>query len=193
MRKALLVLVAGAICLLPGKTSAQTGSTQAGSILVGGSLAYAGVKLEQANNWTHNLTLSPAAAYFVFNNFALGLSPTFTRTWTKGSSVSVQAYFLEGIFTIPVEGRIRPKLDVSIGLLRNTSSETNRWDSTKVEISQNGLGIRAGVGIYCFLSDHLALDTGISYFYSKYYKHEIQPEYKSNSLLFGLGLVGFLY
>lgn len=114
-----------------------------------------------------SLSVMPSFAYFVIDNLAIGLNSTITTATSKDEDgdkdVSISTMILPtALYYFPMEGKIRPIVQVGIGL----SSETYKYipkSGDDEKMSYSGLAFNFGGGFAYFIKENISLNFGVSY------------------------------
>ena len=109
----------------------------------------------------------PSFGYFVIDNLAIGLSSNIsfsTMTDEDGDKNSANSTSIlpNVIYYFPLDGKIRPTLQVGVGY----SSITNKFipkTGADDKSSLSGISYNIGGGISYFANDNISFDFGISY------------------------------
>lgn len=136
---------------------------------------------------TKSFTVNPAAAYFVADNLAVGISGTFTydRTDRPGSMLGYTHSWSAGVlpsitYFFPVEGKLRPSAGVGAGYL---------WVFDEEDLQ--GLSLNGNAGVSYFVNRNVSFDLGLQYTHNTL-KDNQQPgiKYKQNGVgaLFGISV-----
>jgi len=122
---------------------------------------YEGVTEEKLK--TNSFTLLPSVGYFIIDNLAIGLAGNITSTSNKyddgDKAVSTSILlFPVAIYYIPVDGDIKPIVQVGAGIASMTQKYTDEDKN-----SAFGFGFNFGAGIAYFVKENIALNIGLSY------------------------------
>ena len=150
MKKVYLSLIA-----LLGITAAANAQLQKGNVLVGGDLANFSIGLKKGS--ITNLNLTPKAAWFVSNNFAVGAYVNFGLTTAKNAGTVVtygvgplaRYYINDPKVNILKHGRFFGEANAGIGG-QNASGGGG---------STNGLDLGIGPGYAYFITPNVGLET----------------------------------
>lgn len=158
MKKITLVMFA-----LIGLAFTAKAQIQKGNVLIGGDLANLDLSLENGGNFTGNL--SPKAAWFIQDNFALGAFVNFGISTYKGGGSTVSyglgplaRYYAGGGNEIIKHGRFFGEANVGFqGINYAGNANTASGGST------NGLGFGVGPGFAYFITPSIGLETLLKY------------------------------
>ncbi|MBW8330498.1 MAG: porin family protein [Prolixibacteraceae bacterium] len=114
-----------------------------------------------------SLSVMPSFAYFVIDNLAIGLNSIITTATSKDEDgdkdVSISTMILPtALYYFPMEGKIRPLVQVGIGL----SSETYKYipkSGDDEKMSYSGIAFNFGAGFAYFFKENISLNFGVSY------------------------------
>jgi outer membrane protein len=112
-----------------------------------------------------SFSILPSIGYFVMDNLAVGLSANISSTTQKdeGDKYTVSSTMLlpTAIYYFPVEGQIKPFLQVGAGLM--SIKEKENYDGDTDENKMSGLALNFGGGAAYFINDYVSLNFGLSY------------------------------
>ena len=120
-----------------------------------------------SENKSSSFSVTPSAAYFIIDNLAIGLTGTISSTTNKqvdgDKYVSNSAMILPTVlYYFPVEGKIRPIIQVAAGLYSlNTKYIPQSGSNDKS--SASGLALNFGGGIAYFIKENISINFGLSY------------------------------
>lgn len=174
-----------------------------GSILLGGdskldfSMANSMIGLNGISGESVDIDFSPQIGFFVFNNFALGLSIPISYGSYKPDNTMVLSSESTSISLVPFfryymgKGKIKPYLQGGIGLGNLKTTYTNPLEAL---YESNGLlilyDIETGIGI--FLNEKVSLDFSFGYNYTAYSSDESHTVNISRKIAGGIGVLVIL-
>jgi hypothetical protein len=174
------IFVAAIMTVILG--TATQAQTQRDWYIIGGDLSNIGLDFQDGNT-NFSLDITPRAAWFIRDDFAvggealLGLSTGDGFTTTTYGIGPIARYYLSGTALESVR-RTRWFLDGNVGIYG-----TNTKVSGQEGVSTNGLGIGFGPGIAYFLNPNIALEAVAKYNIAVGFGNSTT----SNRLNFGLG------
>jgi len=126
------------------------------------------------------------------DNLAVGLAGNITSTSTKYEdddkySTTSTLLMPVGIYYFPMEGNLRPLVQVGVGY--NLMSHKARWGSTDTKTSYSGLAFNLGGGAAYFVSQNVSVNFGLSFTKSSIRDND-DTKARVKSGLFG-GNIGF--
>jgi hypothetical protein len=154
------IFVAAVMTVILG--TAMQAQTQRGWYIIGGDLSNIGLDF-QKNNTKFSLDITPRAAWFIRDDFAvggealLGLETGDGFTTTNYGIGPIARYYLSGTALESVR-KTRWFLDGNVGIYGNNTKVTGSEG-----VSTNGLGIGFGPGIAYFLNPNIALEAVAKY------------------------------
>lgn len=114
------------------------------------------------------IQFTPSFGYFVIDNLAVGLSGNISSTTQKDdesddkyNSTSL-AIAPTAMYFFPVDGKIKPFVQLAVGL----SSTTNKYtpdEGPNDKESYSGLLMSGGGGVAFFINDNVSFNGGLSY------------------------------
>jgi len=126
------------------------------------------------------------AGYFVTNNFAVGISGTYSYSYSKIESnnyINSKTESITRSFTIlpqvqyyfPVEGKLKPVLAIGAGYGWLEERDSRVTDNNNTVYSLSGPAFTGGGGVSYFITNSVAFDLGFQYSYSRF-KDKLMPE-----------------
>lgn len=109
----------------------------------------------------NSFVLSPAIAYFVANNFAVGLSSTYSYTDTRADIQNIENQTNSLIlmptlmYYIPLKSKFRPYVQIGGGFAGQTIKESGQRQSF------TGFALGGGAGLAYFINKNLSIDLGL--------------------------------
>jgi outer membrane protein len=112
------------------------------------------------------IQFTPSFGYFVIDNLAVGLSSSISSTTQKDdgdkyTSTSI-AIAPTVIYFFPVEGKIKPFVQVAAGL-NNASNKYVPNEGPDEKESYSGLLLSGGGGVAFFINDNVSFNAGLTY------------------------------
>ena len=110
-----------------------------------------------------SFSLMPSFGYFVIDNLAIGLAGNITISSSKFESepkdVSTTIMLIpSAIYYIPSSGKVRPLVQVGVGLASQTEKSSGETNS-----AATGLAFNFGAGASYFIKENIAVNLGLSY------------------------------
>ena len=170
-----------------------SGQTDQASVMVGGSLGVSFHKAYSSSQYKdlsyRAISIQPIVGYFLLDNFAFGLSPSYTSTTT---TVSQTDYTSEDYSVCPFArfyvGNSTTKFfaHAEYGFLRqkfsSNSNTGNSWGSSNGSETQEGTILSVGAGIAGFLTENVALEGKVMYI-----NQQIEDKSNPKGVFFSLG------
>jgi hypothetical protein len=172
----------------------NSGALSRGSFLLGGLISFSsfgGDVHEGAyavgNDNRYNLaSVTPSVSYFLKDNIAVGMDVMYTREWFADQSRDQFAFIPKLTYTIPMDGDLRPYIGGGIGLLRWQFNEERQY-------SDIGMTAKAGFGLFYFMNEHYATTMELAYRWDRFSADQASYPITGNTILFSIGMTGFLY
>ncbi len=177
-----------------GAISITSGALSRGTYSMGGVVSYSslggdineGVYGVGNDNRMSLLSVSPGISYYLADNIGIGVDFMYARQWATGQSTDQLSFGPKITYAFPLEGSIRPHLSAGIGMMK--------WKfSQEGEYSDVGMTTTAGAGLFYFVQDHYATTIELAYRWDRFDPDQAIDPITGNSLLFSIGLTGFLY
>jgi len=200
MRKSLLTLVFLALVFI---VSAQI---EKGTILLNGgtSLSFSSTNVKDKYEGeiddeydVSSFDIIPSFAYFVRDNFAVGLLSSFSFETDKyedsyKNSMNEVMLVPSAIYYFPMEGKIKPFIQAGAGYSWLKYKAENNWMDDQ-EISYGGFTFNAGGGFAVFVKENISLNFGLSYTKATYTnKDDDSLEIEQGSLGANIGIAFYL-
>lgn len=148
---------------------------------------------------TKTFSFNPSAGYFIMDNLAIGLSFNITSSKTeiddenynKSTSTLIAP---TAMYYFPVDGKIRPFAQLSIGLqsVTNKAKTPSGMYNSEYKQTLNGCGVNIGGGVAYFVSNYVSIDLCLSYTKSSL-KDTDDKEFKHKQSTFGSNIGISLY
>ena len=121
---------------------------------------------------------SAGVGYFVANNLALGISGTYSYSYSKIGASNYQPSNTENItklFTIlpqiqyyfPAGGKLKPFAVAGVGYMWLQERDSRVTENYNKVYSLSGVAFTGGVGVSYFISKSVAFDLGLQYSYNR--------------------------
>jgi outer membrane protein len=170
MKKLILILVVTLSCMT------IVGQTKKGNFVISGGT---GIQFTSSSTkdvydgatdseyTTNTFSIMPSGAYFVIDNLAVGLASNFSFSGVKyedGDKNNTTTVLLlpVAMYYFPVEGNIRPLVQLGIGLSSLGNKDIPKTGSER-KYSYSGLAINIGGGIAYFVKENTSFNVGLSY------------------------------
>lgn len=192
-----IILICAGFSAFGQQDENRTNPTDKGHYIVDGSVYFAinNSKSEfngfESKSKAFGFGLSPKAAYFVMDRFAVGVETSFNyndgeftdvegrKTSTKGTSISagpfLRYYLANGLFG---------EASIGFGTSKNTSGD--------YEATSNSFGYKLGVGYAIFLNQHISVEPMLSYRNTNLKDKETTVENTNNGFTLGAGFTLYL-
>ena len=112
------------------------------------------------------IQFTPSFGYFVIDNLAVGLSGSITSTTQKEGDNKLTSTSLAiaptAMYFFPVDGKIKPFVQVAVGISSNTSKYVSDIGPDEKD-SYSGLLLSGGGGVAFFINDNVSFNGGLSY------------------------------
>ena len=170
MKKALLFL------LLIFVSSLVFSQTEKGNFMLSGSTGIMAASMNIKNvydgetyeKYAQNLTsFLPSGGYFIKDNLAIGVGSNISINTVKHEDGD-KVKSLENLtmpfaaYYFPVEGNVRPILQVGLGIMTSTYKDIPKNGSDE-KYTSSGLAINFGGGAAIFINNNISINLGLSY------------------------------
>ncbi len=171
-----------------------TRALQRGSYSLGGLISYSsfggdvneGAYGVGQDNRYNLASVTPSVSYYLKDNIGIGMDLMYTREWFADQSRDQFAFIPRVTYVIPMESDLRPFFGGGVGLLWWHFNEDGQY-------SDIGLTAKAGFGLFYFLNEHYATTMELAYRWDRFSPDQAVYPITGNTILFSIGITGFLY
>ncbi len=166
-----------------------------GSIALGGLVSFSsfggdineGVYGIENDERLNLFAIAPNIAYFVRDNIGLGADVLYNREWLNSRFQDKLSLGPRAIYAFPLEKAFRPYIAVGMGLMWWRFHENER------AYSDIGMTVKVGPGLFYFVNKNYAVNMELTYSWDRFGTDQEVYPITGNTLLFSIGLSGFIY